>query len=102
MKLSSEELAHARSKGIYITEKCDGCAKLLNQTARYTISGRLESYCSALCRDTVFFTHVQQAKKHSSPGRCVYCHGGLEGKKRGSLFCDDTCRKAYSRKTTIS
>jgi hypothetical protein len=28
----------------------------------------------------------------------VYCGGSLKEKKRGSIFCDDVCRKAHSRK----
>ena len=98
MKLTAAELTHVCSQGLYITEKCDACPKLLNQTRRYTIAGRQEVYCSAVCRDPAFFGDLCQARRHSAPGKCIYCGGSLKGKKRGSLFCDDTCRKAYSRK----
>jgi len=49
MMLTATELAHVRSQGlsIYITEKCDACGKLLNQTIRYTIADKPEVYCSA-------------------------------------------------------
>jgi len=30
MKLTAAELVHVRAQGLYITEKCDGCGKLLN------------------------------------------------------------------------
>jgi len=98
MKLSPAELAYTRSQGLYITEKCDACGKLLNQTLRYTIAGKLEVYCSALCRDGVFFGDLHQAIKHSTPGKCIYCGGDLTGKRRGALYCDETCKKRFARK----
>jgi len=97
MKLTTSELAYVRSQGLYITEKCDHCGKLLNQTVRYTIAGKPEVYCSARCRDLVFFGDSREAKKRSTPGKCVYCGATLEGKKRGSIFCDDVCRMRHSR-----
>jgi hypothetical protein len=30
MKLFAAELAYIRSQGVYITEKCDACGKILN------------------------------------------------------------------------
>lgn len=98
MKLTAEELVYVRSKGLYITEKCDGCGKLLNQSVRYTITGKPEVYCSAACRDSAFFGDRREAKMHATPGKCAYCGGSLKRKKRGSIFCDDACRKAHSRK----
>ena len=98
MKLATAELALGRTHGFYVTERCDGCKKLLNQTVHYTIAGKPQVYCSAACRDSAFFRDRSEAKKHATPGRCAYCSGSLKGKKRGSIFCDDTCRKAHSRK----
>ena len=98
MKLNATELALVRSQGLYITEKCGACGKLLNQAHRYTIAGKPGLYCSAVCRDTVFFRDRKEAKKHSTPGKCLYCGASLVGKKRDAVFCDDTCRKAHSRK----
>ena len=42
MKLTSAELAYVRSQGLHLTEKCDGCGKLLNQALCYTIAGHPE------------------------------------------------------------
>jgi hypothetical protein len=98
MELSTPEFAYVRAKDLYITGKCDGCGKLLNQTFRYTIAGKPEVYCSAGCCDLRFFGNAQEAKKRSTPGKCAYCGGSLLGKNRGSIFCDDVCRKAHSRK----
>jgi hypothetical protein len=43
MKLSAAELASVRAQGLYITEKCDGRGKLLNQAFRYTIARKPEA-----------------------------------------------------------
>lgn len=99
MKLAAAELLYIRSHGLYITEKCDACGKLLNQTVRYSLANTPGTYCSAICRDTTFFRSRHEAKKHATPGRCAYCGGSLNRKKRGSVFCDDACRKAHGRKT---
>jgi len=97
MKLTASELAYVRTQGLYLTEKCDGCGKLLNQTVQYTIAGRCEVYCSVACRDTAFFSDRHEAKKRATPGKCVYCGGSLKGKKRGTLYCNDVCRMRHSR-----
>jgi hypothetical protein len=98
MNLSATEFASVRSLGLYITEKCDGCGKLLNQTVRYTITGKPEIYCSTACRDTAFFGDLHEVKKRATPGKCAHCGGSLEGKKSDSIFCKDACRKAHFRK----
>jgi hypothetical protein len=97
MKLTALELAYVRAQGLYVTERCDGCGKLLNQTARYMIAGRREIYCSAVCRDLVYFSDRHEAEKRATPGKCLYCRGGLNDKKRGALYCDDVCRMRHSR-----
>lgn len=58
MKLNPQELAYVRSKGLYLTEKCDGCGKVLNQAHRWTIKDLPEVYCSEKCRDLAFFGDV--------------------------------------------
>jgi phage FluMu protein Com len=97
MKLTANELAYVRSQGLYITERCAGCGKLLNQTVRYTITGKLEVYCSAACRNLEFFDDRHEARKQATRGKCAYCGGGLSARKRGTLYCDDACRMRHSR-----
>jgi hypothetical protein len=97
VKLTAAELAYVRSPGLYITEKCDGCGKLLNQSFRYTIMDKPEVYCSAKCRDLAFFEEECEAKRWANPRKCAYCGGSLSGKKRGALFCDDICRMRPDR-----
>lgn len=98
MKLSTAELADVRSHGFYITEKCDGCGKLLNQTVCYMIAGRPEVFCSAECRDVVFFGDLKLAKKHAASRICSFCGASLHDRNRGALYCSDRCRKRYARK----
>ena len=97
MKLTAAELAIVRSHGLYVTEKCDGCGKLLNQSVRYTITGKPEVYCSSNCRDLAFFGDRAEARKRATPRKCAYCGGSLARKKRDALYCDDACRKRATR-----
>ena len=97
MKLTPAEVASVRALGLFLTEKCDGCGNALNQTFRYTITGRPDVFCSALCRDNAFFADRREARKHSTPGKCVYCQATLAGKRRGALYCDEICKKRATR-----
>ena len=98
MKPTAAELTYVRSQGLYITEKCDACGKLLSQTLRYTIANKPEVYCSAACRDFVFFEDRHEAAKHATPGICTFCGAPLQDKRRGAIYCSDKCRKRAERK----
>ena len=97
MKLSATEFAYVRLQGLCIAEKCDRCGNLLNQSWHYTVAGTPGVFCSAPCRDSLFFVDRLEARKHSTPGKCVYCGAGLTHKRRGSMYCDEKCRKAFCR-----
>ena len=98
MTVTAAELAYVRSQGLHLTEKSDRCGKALNQAVRYTMVGRPEVYCSANCRDLVFFTDRLEARKHSSPGKCVNCGAKLEGKRSDAVYCDEKCKRRVARK----
>src|SRR5579863_1963511 len=98
MELSVSEFAFVRSRGLYVTQKCDQCGKLLNNPCATRSAACLRSYCSAACRELAFFANRLEAKKHSSPGKCVNCGAGLEGKRRGALYCDELCKKRVARR----
>ncbi len=98
MTLTAAELAYVQAQGLYITEKCDGCGKLLNHSVRYTITGKAGVYCSAPCRDLSFFGDRHEVKKQATPGRCANCGGPLQAKRRGAIYCDDICRKRHGQK----
>jgi len=99
MKLTPAELAYVRSQGLYITDKCDGCGKVLNQTVRWTITGQPEVYCSAECRDLVFFEEGREARKRVNSGKCGYCGASLQGKRRDALYCDHLCQIRADRRS---
>jgi endogenous inhibitor of DNA gyrase (YacG/DUF329 family) len=98
VKLTATELAYVRSQGLYITEKCDGCGKLLNQTVPYMIAGRPEVFCSAECRDKVFFADPAEAKKRLGSRVCASCGTSLQDKNHGALYCSNRCRMRGTRK----
>lgn len=99
MNLTPTELAFIRHLGLYISEKCDGCGKLLNQTVRYTIAGRPEAYCSSLCRDRLFFGEKYRARKAKSDAgsRCAFCGSAIHGRRGDSVFCSSRCKQANWR-----
>ena len=101
MKLTASEVSLLRLQGVFVTETCDACGKVLNQSFRYTVGGKPGVFCSAVCRDTQFFAGARDAGKYATPGRCAYCGADLVHKNRGSLYCGDACRKAYSRRGPI-
>ena len=98
MTLTLQEQAHVQSQGLYVQGKCDAFKTILNQSVRYTIAGKPEVYCSANCRDRVFFEDQLERKKRANPGRCANCGGPLQGKKRDAIYCSESCRKRHSRR----
>jgi hypothetical protein len=74
-----------RSHGIYVTEVCNECRKVLGPV-RFTRYGEPGVWCSRLCRDGV----------ERKAGACRSCGASLEGKRKGALFCSDVCRKRQS------
>ncbi len=98
MNLTAQELTYVRDQGLYLKEKCDGCKTIMNQSVRYTITGKAEVFCSANCRDSAFFEDQLERKKRSNPGRCANCGGPLQAKRRGAIYCDEICRKRHGQK----
>jgi len=77
--------------GCYVTEACDKCGRMLGPV-RFTRKGEAGVWCSRECRD---------GKEAHEPGTCKGCRARLpEGKRRGSLYCDDACRKLSARSRT--
>jgi hypothetical protein len=92
MHLSTEQsYALFEKHGCYVTEVCDKCGKILGPV-RFTRKDDTGVWCSRECRDG--------AEAHA-PGTCKGCGGKLPaGKRRGSLYCDDACRKVAARSRT--
>jgi len=94
MKLTIERSKQIlASRGMYVTGACDRCGRVLGWI-RFTRGGEAGGWCSRECRDGV---------QAHDPGRCRYCNAKLpEGKRKGSIFCDDACRKASRRLSGIA
>ena len=76
-----------RTHGVYVTEACDRCGQILGHL-RYTRRNESGEWCSRACRDGV----------DQNPGRCRGCGTSLDGKRRGAIYCDRTCRMRTVRK----
>ena len=80
-----------RVRGICVHECCNRCGQLLG-AVRYTHFGQSGAWCSRQCRDG--------ADAHD-PGTCKTCSARLpEGKRRGTMYCDDACKQAAHRLRT--
>jgi len=91
MELSAELQAALKQLGVYATEACDRCGRLL-AAVRYTRAGDPGAWCSRQCRDG--------AGAHAL-GTCRACGARLpEGKRRGTKYCDDACKQAAHRSKT--
>jgi hypothetical protein len=74
--------------GLFSREACDACGQILGHE-RFTRQGESGVWCSRQCRDGI------EARE---PGKCRHCKANLpESKRRGAVFCDDACRKAFRR-----
>jgi hypothetical protein len=104
MILDNRELSYVRSFGAYITEKCDGCGKLLNQSFRYTTPGCREVWCSTTCQDRAMdWVTNQRHSSHKPAFRLLVCQRQGCGKRfraarQDARFCSSRCRQWDRRK----
>lgn len=87
-----------RERGIWITEACDRCGKLLG-SIRWTRKGELGEWCSAECRDGIAMPETVSSVQAK---RCLECGVPLHGKRSDSKFCSDVHSKRYRRRGTSS
>ena len=89
MKLAREQqVALRQSYGMCVKEACDSCGKILG-AVRWTRRGELGEWCSQLCRD---------GEAAKPIGACHGCGAPLTGKRKGTKFCGDTCRKRDAKR----
>ena len=85
MRLSESQSRALLSKyGIFATEVCDKCTRVLGPM-RFTRHDQTGEWCSKRCRDGF----------ERKPGTCLGCGVSLNGKRKGATFCSDVCRKRY-------
>jgi hypothetical protein len=77
-----------REYGCWLTSACNKCGKVL-AAVRYTLKGQPGEWCSHLCRDGV---------DSKASGLCQSCRGSLNGKRKGTRFCSDACRKRDAKR----
>lgn len=94
MKLTREQSQKLlRERGIWITEACDKCGKLLG-SVRWTRKGEPGEWCSAQCRDGIKASATQPADSKT----CMECGVPLTGKRSDSEFCSRTHLMRHRRK----
>ena len=102
MKLTAEELAYVRSQGLYLTEKCDGCGKVLNQSFRHTTPGRSEVWCSAACQDKAMGWDQAPTRKKAGPAfymrACEGCGNKFRARHNDARFCSTRCKLRIYRR----
>lgn len=93
MKLAAEQCAAiCAQRSSWVSEACDKCAQVLT-CVRYTRRGEKGEWCSRECRD---------GNKAITPGLCCGCGASLQGKRRGAIWCSDTCRDRVKRRVLDS
>jgi hypothetical protein len=91
MDISAHLQTFLRERGVYVTQACDRCGRVLGPV-RFTRTGDSSVWCSRQCRDGAH-AHL--------PGTCRACGARLpEGKRRGAKYCDDACKQAAHRSKT--
>jgi hypothetical protein len=66
MRLTPEQQAEIRERGICANEACDTCGKILG-AVRYTRRGEPGEWCSRECRDGVAAVHSREARRAGRP-----------------------------------
>ena len=106
MRLTDAELAYVRSLGLFITKRCDSCGKVLNQTFRYTMPDRPETWCSRSCQDKAMGWDgaVIERKASARPASylCVCqkesCGRQFTSARKESAYCSERCSQWERRK----
>lgn len=81
-------------RGIWVTEACDSCGKLLG-SVRWTRKSEPGEWCSAECRDGIA---IPETASNVQAKRCLECGVPLHGKRSDSEFCSDVHSKRYRRR----
>jgi predicted nucleic acid-binding Zn ribbon protein len=97
MRVAETELARLRNTGLHITEKCDGCAKMLNQSCRYTVARKPGVYCSAFCRDRASLGD-DGLERAAMRRTCLLCHGPKPASD--APYCQHCQKAAYPEGAT--
>jgi hypothetical protein len=82
MRLTNKQIRQLLdAHGVVVSEACNKCGQILGPV-RFTNYNEPGVWCSRACRDGV----------DQNPGICRGCGTSLDGKRRGAIYCDRTCR----------
>lgn len=68
MRINDAQIAELRNRGIYVTNACDRCGKLLG-SVRWTRKDEPGEWCSRECRDGKVEAQARQARISAKAGR---------------------------------
>lgn len=95
MRLSEAHISAIRSVGFYVTEGCDGCGKILNQSFQYS-DGHGQRFCSDSC-----FTKATGIERYRRPPAqrrtCEGCGKPFRSVRSNARFCSQRCQKRHAR-----
>jgi hypothetical protein len=101
VELTSAELSYVRSQGLHLTEKCDHCGEVLNQTFHYRLNDRdPRKWCSAACQDADMGwegRRYQARINHELRCQRDACGSRFESRRADAKYCSPRCRKWASR-----
>lgn len=93
--MNPSELARIRAAALYITEKCDNCGKVLNQTFHFS-DGHDQKFCSDSC-----FTSATGTERYRRPPTqkriCEGCRKPFHSVRSDARFCTPKCQKRHAR-----
>jgi len=101
VQLTRAELSYVRSQGLHLTEKCDHCGQVLNQTFHYRLNDvDPRKWCSAACQhaDMGWEGRRYEARVNYQL-RCQReaCGSRFESSRADARYCFPRCRKWASR-----
>src|SRR5437762_13981147 len=101
MRLTPQEVDAVRKTGLYITQKCDQCRKVLNQTFYYTLNAsdtEGKRWCSRECQDAAMgWNNSSKPRPSRARGpefyllRCrrAACGHKFRAKRKDAEFCSN-------------
>jgi len=101
MELTPAELSYVRSQGLHLTENCDHCEEVLNQTFHYRLNDAdPRTWCSAACQDAdIGWGGPRYQARINYQLRCrrEACGRSFESRRTDAKYCSSRCRKRPSR-----
>ncbi len=93
MRLTGEQSKRMYlATGSWFSDVCDKCGTAIHYMNRFTHMNQSGVWCSRRCRDGV---------ERKEWGHCQGCGQALVGKRKGTLYCSNTCRMRFAPKSKV-